>query len=77
MVVREVLAIAVVGVAIGVPAALAASEVVRGYLFQMKPNDPLAVGGAAAAMLAAAIAAGYWPAWRASKIDPWTALRDE
>ena len=77
MVVREVLAIAAVGVAIGVPAALAASEVVRSYLFQMKPNDPLAVGGAAAAMLAAAIAAGYWPAWRASKIDPWTALRDE
>ena len=77
MVVREVLVIAVAGVAIGVPAALAASEVVRAYLFQMKPNDPLAVGGAAVAMLAAAIAAGYWPAWRASKIDPWTALRDE
>jgi macrolide transport system ATP-binding/permease protein len=77
MVVREVFGIAVVGVAIGVPVALAASEVVRSYLFQMKPNDPLAVGGAAAAMLSAAIAAGYWPAWRASKIDPWTALRDE
>jgi len=77
MVIREVFLIAIAGVGIGVPVALAMSQFVRAYLFQMKPNDPLAIGAAAMAMLAAAILAGYWPAWRASRIDPWTALRDE
>jgi macrolide transport system ATP-binding/permease protein len=77
MVVREVVAIGIVGIGMGVPAALALAPMVKTFLFQIKPNDPPAVGAAAAAMLAAVILAGYWPAWRASKIDPWTALRDE
>jgi predicted permease len=77
MVMREVLFIAAAGVGIGVPAALAMSQFVKAYLFQMKPNGPLAIGAAATAMLAAAMLAGYWPAWRASRVDPWTALRDE
>ncbi len=77
MVIREVLVIATAGIGIGVPAALAMSQFVKAYLFQIKPNDPLTVGAAAAAMLGAAILAGYWPAWRASRTDPWTALRDE
>jgi len=43
----------------------------------MKPNDPLAIGGAIAILLTAALAAGYLPAWRASRIDPARALRNE
>jgi len=43
----------------------------------MKPNDPWAVAGAAAVLVLAAVAAGYGPAWRASRIDPWNALRHE
>jgi ABC-type antimicrobial peptide transport system permease subunit len=77
MVLREALAMAVVGLAIGLPAALAASRLVKSFLFQMKPADPLALTLAAATLLAAALLAGYVPAWRAAKVDPWTALRDE
>jgi predicted permease len=77
MVLREALAMAAVGLAIGLPAAFAASGFVKSFLFQMKPTDPLALTLAASTLLAAALLAGYVPAWRASKVDPWTALRDE
>jgi predicted permease len=77
MVLREALALGVAGLAIGLPAALAASRFVQSFLFQMKPNDPLALGLASATLVAAALLAGFGPAWRASRIDPWTALRDE
>jgi len=77
MVLREALAMAIAGLAIGLPAAFAASRLVKAFLFQMKPTDPLALTMAVAILLAAALLAGYGPAWRASKVDPWTALRDE
>jgi ABC-type antimicrobial peptide transport system permease subunit len=63
--------------AIGVPAALAASTLVKTFLFGMQPNDPLSIAGAAATLLAAAILASYAPARRASRIDPMAALRHE
>ena len=77
MVLREVLILAAVGFAIGLPVAVAASKLVESFLFGMKPNDPLALTLAAAILLAAAIAAGYAPARRASRIDPMVALRHE
>ena len=77
MVLREVLAMALLGLALGLPAALAATRLVESFLFHMKPNDPVALAAASAALLAAALLAGYGPAWRASRVDPWTALRDE
>jgi ABC-type antimicrobial peptide transport system permease subunit len=43
----------------------------------MKPNDPLTAVLAVATLLAAALAAGYVPARRASRIDPMIALRHE
>jgi macrolide transport system ATP-binding/permease protein len=77
MVLREVVAMAAAGLAIGVPVALATTKFVKSFLFDMKPNDPAAIAGAAAILVLAAVAAGYGPAWRASRIDPWVALRDE
>ena len=77
MVLREVSGMALAGLAIGLAAALVTTKFVQSFLFQMKPNDPAALVAASAILLAAALAAGYAPARRASKIDPWIALRDE
>ena len=77
MVLREVSGMALAGLAIGLAAALVTTKFVQSFLFQMKPNDPAALVAASAILLAAAMAAGYAPARRASKIDPWIALRDE
>ncbi len=77
MVLKEVLLMAASGLAIGLAAALATSHVLESFVFQMKPNDPLALSLAAFTLFAAALLAGYGPARRASRVDPWTALRDE
>jgi predicted permease len=77
MVLREACIMAAVGLAIGWPIALATTKFVKSFLFEIKPNDPWAMAEAAIALVVAAIAAGYAPAWRASRIDPWDALRDE
>ena len=77
MVLREVFLLAAVGVAISVPTALAASKLVESFLFEMKPNDPLALIGSAVTLVIAAILAGYLPARNASRIDPTIALRHE
>jgi ABC-type antimicrobial peptide transport system permease subunit len=77
MVMREVLAMAAVGLAIGLPIAFATTKFVKAFLFGMKPNDPWALAGAAVLLLIAAAIAGYGPAYRASRVDPWNALRDE
>jgi ABC-type antimicrobial peptide transport system permease subunit len=66
-----------VGLAIGVPIALGASRLVESFLFQMEPNDPGALAFAVSILLSAALAAGYGPAWRASRIRPIVALREE
>jgi macrolide transport system ATP-binding/permease protein len=77
MVLREVVLLAAVGLAISVPAALAASKLVESFLFGMKPNDPLTLMGSVMVLLIAAILAGYLPARNASRIDPMIALRHE
>lgn len=77
MVLRRVLVLAVVGLAISVPAALAGSRLVKSLLYGTEPNDPGTLAMAGAVLLAAALAAGYWPARRASRIDPLVALRHE
>jgi macrolide transport system ATP-binding/permease protein len=77
MVLREVCLLAAVGLAISLPITLAASKLVESFLFQMKPNDPLAVTLAVTILLSAATLAGYVPARKASRIDPMIALRHE
>jgi predicted permease len=77
MVLRRVLLLAAVGLAISVPAALSASQLVKSFLFETRPNDPGTLALAAVVLLSAAILAGYAPARRASRIDPLAALRHE
>jgi ABC-type antimicrobial peptide transport system permease subunit len=77
MVLRRVLVLAVVGLAISVPAALAGSRLVKSLLYETEPNDPGTLAMAGAVLLAAALLAGYAPARRASRIDPLVALRHE
>ena len=50
---------------------------IESFLFEMKPNDPRALAVAVAILLSAALAAGYGPARRASRVDPMIALRHE
>jgi macrolide transport system ATP-binding/permease protein len=77
MVLREVLLLAVVGLAIGMSTALATSKFVGSLLYGVKSNDPLALTVAVLTLLSAALLAGYVPAWKASRIDPMTAVRHE
>ncbi|MBZ5583499.1 MAG: ABC transporter permease [Acidobacteriia bacterium] len=77
MVLRRVLILAAVGLAISVPAALVASQLVKSLLFGTQPNDPATLALAGVVLLSAAILAGYAPARRASRIDPLAALRHE
>ena len=77
MVLREVCALAAVGLAVGLFGAWETTHFVEAFLFGAKPGDPLAISVSVALLAAAALAAGYTPAWRASRIDPATALRHE
>ena len=77
MVLGEVILLAAAGLAIGLPAAFGASKLVEAFLFDMKPNDPLALAGSVAALVIATILAGYLPARNASRIDPLVAFRQE
>jgi len=77
MVLREAMALCAVGLVVGLAAAWSAASLVKSFLFGMKPADPAALGASLALLAAAAILAGYAPAWRAARIDPMAALRHE
>jgi macrolide transport system ATP-binding/permease protein len=77
MVLRDVMILAMVGLAISLPVAFGASKIVESLLFDVKPGDPQALASAAAILVCATLAAGYFPARRASRIDPMLALRHE
>ncbi|HEV2497947.1 MAG TPA: ABC transporter permease [Terriglobia bacterium] len=77
MVIRESLALVVIGLAVGLPVALAADRLVSRMLFGLKPADPFCIAGAGLILLAFAALAGYLPARRAAKVDPMIALRYE
>jgi ABC-type antimicrobial peptide transport system permease subunit len=75
MVVREGLAMTAVGLAIGVPAALAATRLLGTLLYGIKPHDPLTFAGLGLTFAAVAFVASYLPARKATKVSPVVALR--
>jgi len=66
-----------IGVAIGLPIALATTRLVSSQLFGITPTDPLTWTAATALMIGVAAIAGVLPASRASRVDPMVALRCE
>lgn len=77
LVLRDALRLVLLGVALGIPAALAAARLVSSQLFGISAADPLTLGLAALVLLAVAAVAGYLPARRATRVDPLVALRYE
>ena len=69
--------VALLGLAVGIPAAIASTRLLRGLLYGVSPTDPLVFVGVSAAVLAVAIAACCVPARRAIRLDPLVALRSE
>jgi putative ABC transport system permease protein len=77
LVLREVASMAVTGVAIGLPLAIALSRLVRAQLFGLDPSDPATFALAAVTLATVALLAGYIPARRATRVNPMLALRYE
>jgi predicted permease len=77
LVLRQVVELAVIGLAIGLPVAWLAGPALRSLLFGLEPNDPVTMLISAALMAAVAIAAGLWPARRAARMEALNALRTE
>jgi predicted permease len=76
-VLRDSLFVIGVGIAIGVPVALAATRLVKAQLYEVEAMDPLTMTAAAIVLALVAVLAGYIPALRASRVDPMIALRYE
>jgi predicted permease len=77
MVFGEAMMLAVLGVIIGVPSALAANHLITSMLFGLKPTNPGVLSGVTAFLLLVAMAAACFPAHKASAVDPMVALRHE
>jgi hypothetical protein len=77
LVLADGLRLAVIGIAMGMAAALLFGELMTGALYGVAPTDPVILTTVAAVLLAAAFAASYLPARAASRIDPVHALRSE
>jgi putative ABC transport system permease protein len=75
MVLKQGMALALVGVAAGVLGAFALTHAVKSLLFGVTPTDPTTFGVVAAVLVAAAFVACYIPARRAAQVDPLQALR--
>lgn len=71
------LKLATVGAFLGLVGAAAASSVLRPFLFQVSPFDPVVMALTAIAVLALALAASALPAFRAASVDPMEALREQ
>jgi len=67
----------VIGVAIGIGGALAATRVIKTFLFETTPTDPVTLAAVAVTLAIAGTLAAWIPARRAARVDPVTALRTE
>ena len=77
MVLREVVVLAAIGLSLGLLCSWSLMSTIKSFVFGIQPADPLTMLQAAGILIAALVLAGYAPATRASRIDPFTALRHE
>jgi predicted permease len=77
MVMREVLLLLAIGLAVGIPSAMALGGYVGSQLYGIQPHDPMIAGWTVVLLTVVSAAAGFVPAARASRIDPIVALRTE
>ncbi len=77
MILRRSLWLVAIGLAVGVPAALLATRPLAALLYGLAPADPGTIAFGVLMLVVTALVASYIPAYRASRIDPVTALRNE
>ncbi len=77
MVVRQGMALVIVGIFVGTAGSLALSRLIRRLLFEVQPSDPLTLILVSVVIAGAALAACLIPAYRATRIDPIAALHHE
>jgi predicted permease len=77
MVVRQEAVVAIIGTAVGLLGALAATRLLASFLYGVSATDPFIYGSVAVLLVAIAALASYIPARRATRVDPTTALRTE
>jgi putative ABC transport system permease protein len=77
LVLREGFVLAAAGIGIGLVAARALTGYLSTLLYTVKPTDSLVFAGVSAVLAAAAMAGCYFPARRATRVDPAVVLRDE
>jgi predicted permease len=77
MVMRRGLLLALLGIAVGVGIAVAATPQIAPLLYRVSPSDPVSIAGAALFLIMVAVLASLIPALRATRVDPMIALRQE
>lgn len=77
IILRQTLSLLALGVGIGLLLTVAATSGARSLLYGLRPTDPLSLIGAALFLAVVALSASLWPAYRATRSDPMTALRYE
>lgn len=77
LVLREAVLLLAIGLTLGTALAIWAGQAAASLVYGMTPRDPLTLGGAVALLALVALVASYAPAWKASRLEPMDALRDE
>ena len=77
MVMRETWMVVAIGVSVGIPVGIAATELFRAMLFRVSKSDPVSIGGAIVALVVICLTAAIVPVHRATRVDPMVALRYE
>jgi ABC-type antimicrobial peptide transport system permease subunit len=77
LILRETARLAMLGTLLGILASLAAARAIETLLYGVQPADALTIAATVMVMGCVAAAAGYWPARRASRVQPLAALRYE